>query len=355
MHGVVGCVLHIPIERHLDANTPAVQLSRSDVLLEDLLHLFEKVRRDPGDRAHLGGNLHLLSSVRLRLRDVALTHHQAEDGVAPVRCSDHIMSGIVEVRCADDAGQERRLRKGQGLRGTPEVRQRRRLDAVGAAAEINRVQIQLEDLFLRTAVGQLQRDDRLARLAQERRLVPDEGVLHVLLRDRAAALVTVTEDVRERRARDASDRDPGIAVEGAILGRDDRMLKIERHVAERDRDPIGVAVDRPDQVAVIVEDLGRLKLGDVVRAGDARERVSHEEEKNEQREWSEDEKGHPLLPATRPGKEAEKPAPSAPRSGAPGLSLPFLRDGHSYPGPIPTRESATSISDRSKNFVGVAV
>ena len=81
----------------------------------------------------------------------------------------------------------------------------------------------------------------------------------------------------------------------------------------------------------------------------------HEEEKNEQREWSKDEKGHPLLPAARPGKEAEKPAPSAPRSGAPGLSLPFLRDGHSYPGPIPTRESATGISDRSKNFVGVAV
>jgi hypothetical protein len=63
-----------------------------------------------------------------------------------------------------------------------------RVDPVGAAAEIDPVQVEFEDLVLREAPLQRQRQHRLAQLAAECAGVGEEDVAGELLSDRGAAL-----------------------------------------------------------------------------------------------------------------------------------------------------------------------
>ena len=65
---------------------------------------------------------------------------------------------------------------------------RRGVDAVGAAAEIDPVEIELEDLVLGELRLQRQRQDRLADLAAEGAVVGQEDVAGELLGDGRAAL-----------------------------------------------------------------------------------------------------------------------------------------------------------------------
>ena len=89
-----------------------------------------------------------------------------------------------------------------------EITPRRGVHAIGAAAEIDLVQIRFEDLILAQAALQRQRVDSFPDLAREAALRADEGELGELLGDGAAALDHVEgHDVFQGGAHDADGID----------------------------------------------------------------------------------------------------------------------------------------------------
>src|SRR6185295_981154 len=102
----------------------------------------------------------------------------------------------------DQTREERRFRERHVARGLAEVALRRRLDAVSAGAEIDAVEIEVEDLVLGIFPLEPYREDHLLQLALHGALLRQEQVLGELLRDGRAALRYATmQHVRADRAR----------------------------------------------------------------------------------------------------------------------------------------------------------
>src|SRR5690606_23308911 len=103
-----------------------------------------------------------------------------------------------------------------------EVEARGTADAVdrppAVLAEVDLVQVRLEDLLLRVAQLEADREHRLARLAPPGAFGREVDVLHQLLRERAAALDhPAAARVLERGGRGADRIDPGMPEEAAVL------------------------------------------------------------------------------------------------------------------------------------------
>ena len=136
---------------------------------------------------------------------------------------------------------------------------RRGLDAVGAAAEIDAIEIELEDLVLGEALLEPDRVDHLFELPRHGALGRQEQVLGELLGDGRAALDHGAGGcVAERRAHEPERVDAEMVVEAAVLGRDHRLGEVRRQHVEADmaaaQAPLG------EHGAVLGED------GDVGRA-----------------------------------------------------------------------------------------
>ena len=122
-----------------------------------------------------------------------------------------------------------------------EVEQRGRRDAVGADAEIDFVEVELEDLLLRERALDLHREQRFLDLAGHRHFVGQQEVLGDLLRDRGRALRTaagaVVLDVGQAGARDAREVDAAVLVEALVLGRDEGVDHKPRYCLDRQVEP----------------------------------------------------------------------------------------------------------------------
>ena len=188
-------------------------------------------------------------------------------------------------------------------RAVPEVRERGLLDAVGAVAEVDRVQVRLEDPALRPALRELPRERRLAHLAGNRLLVAVERVLDELLRDRGATLDDLLlADVRPERAPDPADVDAAVLPVAPVLDRDDRMAHPRIDLVEADESSgLGAAEDGEDArrparalarrgVDVAVDLLLELPAGIELRqlAGDRRDQPEAERDRAEKREDGEE-------------------------------------------------------------------
>src|SRR5581483_6528922 len=160
----------------------------------------------------------------------------------------------------------RRLRQAREQGGLPERElgrldieelARRGRDAVRAGAEVDVVQVQVEDLVLRELRLELEREDEFLRLALEASLRRQQQLLDDLLRDRARTLddLAVTH-VGDQRARDARDVDPGVAVEVGVLGGEKREANALRYVRQR-KEVAALDVELADPRAVRREDAGR--------------------------------------------------------------------------------------------------
>ena len=137
------------------------------------------------------------------------------------------------------AGQGRRLpgleHRGAGLGrgaaarvGGAEVGARRRLDAVGALAEVDRVEVLGEDFVLAPVALEPVGERRLAELLEDRAAaLGGERVLDELLGDRRAALGgALAEDVLDQGAADALEVDAVVRVEARVLDRDHGVLDV---------------------------------------------------------------------------------------------------------------------------------
>ncbi len=128
-----------------------------------------------------------------------------------------------------------------------------RLDPVGAVAEVDRVEVGGDDLFLRPLVRELVGERRLAQLLEDRAVrLGLQGVLDELLLDRRGALDgAFVLDVVDERARDAADVDAAVGLEALVLDRDHRLLDDPRDLFGGDDHPVLLA-EHADRVAEVV-------------------------------------------------------------------------------------------------------
>ncbi len=199
--------------------------------------------------------------------------------------------GVVRGRVRRDPGEQGGLGEGHVVGAVAEVDARRLLDAVGAVAEVDRVQVGLEDPLLRPALAQLPGQRRLAHLPADRALILEQRVLDELLRDRRAALDhLLLADVGPEGAPDAANVDAAVLPVAAVLDRDDRMAHQRVDVLVVDERPrlraaqhgehrvAVVGVD--DAVDLLLDLVARIELGDL--AGDRRDQAEAERDRAQQ-------------------------------------------------------------------------
>src|SRR5262249_27343146 len=133
------------------------------------------------------------------------------------------------------------------------------------------VEIKLQDLLLGQVRLEPDGEVGLLDLALERALVGQEQILGELLRDRGAALDDgVGAQVLDERAEGTEDVNPEMVEEAPVLGRDDRLDEMVRHLLQRHRvgttdaalaDLVAVAVEEGDGIVALASpiSLGRLE------------------------------------------------------------------------------------------------
>ena len=112
--------------------------------------------------------------------------------------------------------------------------------AVAVLAEVDLVEVGLEDLLLAVVELEQHRHHELGELARQRALRREEEVLHELLRDGAAALHALRAE-REHRARERARVEAVVRVVVVVLGGDQLLHQQRRHVAQSHEHPVLVS------------------------------------------------------------------------------------------------------------------
>ncbi len=203
------------------------------------------------------GDLHRL---RLRLfqllrRDGAVIGHALEHVIEPPLHALRIAIRVEISGPLDHGGEHGALRDGQVLGRFIEIALGRHLDAPHATAEIDRVEIELEDLVL--AVGALDAggEHDLAQLPLEIDPASDQEILGDLLGDgRAALRAPRIGEVADQRPDHAALIDAAMLVEALVLGGDEGLAHHGRDILERHPDaPPRLLADIGEALALPVE------------------------------------------------------------------------------------------------------
>ena len=177
-------------------------------------------------------------------RDELLFSHRAQHDVAPLAAPGRGGKRRPVVRRLNHAGDSGRLAERQVGDVFAEVESCGFGDPVHgkrtALAEIDVVEIQLEDLVLRCLALEDDRHVLLGELALERLGGREEKVLHQLLGDRAAAdqVPAIAAQVGDDRADGPDDVDAGMVVEAAIFDGQHRLHHPRRNRRQRDAAPL---------------------------------------------------------------------------------------------------------------------
>ena len=115
----------------------------------------------------------------------------------------------------------------------PEVEPGSGFDPIDTVAEIHLVAIEREDLPLRVALLDLDREDRFFDFSFGRLVVRQEQLSSELLRQRARAIHPALDDVFDERDDDTRNTEADVLVEGMIFGREDRLFKVRRYALVR--------------------------------------------------------------------------------------------------------------------------
>ena len=249
--------------------------------------------------------------------DEPLRAHLREHEVAALERAVVVRPRRQRRRRANQPGDERRLRQRERPRRLAEQMLRHRLDAVDARAQIDAVQIELEDLLLGQLRFDQQRDAAFLDLAAEGPDVGEEQRARELLRQRAAAFdPAAAADVAHDRAPEADRIDAGMMVEAAILDGDDGVLQVGRDLVERDVVPLLVEAEPRLAVRAVEHRVADAARQPMHRDGVARQPDAGDggaaDEQGQQRQRE------PVGPAARPQQAQRRspgrPSPSALRS-----------------------------------------
>jgi hypothetical protein len=144
------------------------------------------------------------------------------------------------------AREERRLLEREILRVHPEVRVGRSLDPVRLLAEIDVVEICLEDPVLAPVAIELDCEAGLGELPADRLLRAEVEVADELLLDRRRALrESARRYVAPQRPNDPDVVDPVVLVEPPVLDSDDRLLHDGADPVQRDGLAYPVCTEQP--------------------------------------------------------------------------------------------------------------
>ncbi len=239
---LVGQVLQPRIERRRHGQAVFVERLRPVLTLEVLAHFLHEERGDAGRLIGLPArdDWLLLGFVGPRLRDVVLVRHPLEHDVAAGHRPLHVHERTLPLGRLENAGDERRFLEAELLVRLVEVQAGRSLDAVGPVPHVHLVAVDREDVFLRVALLDLDRQDDLANLALEEFLLGQAELIEVardLLRQRARALIAAPfDDVDEGGDENAPDVHADVAFELRVFRRDDGLLQRRVDVVVADDD-----------------------------------------------------------------------------------------------------------------------
>ena len=236
---LVGIALQDRIQAGADRQAGFIDLVLAEALDQLTPDLFGEIGR--GEHLSLVALLQHdrlgFGRARLGLGDGADLGHAVDDIVAPAFGRVVMARRVVVGRPLDRAGQECRLRHAQLVDRLVEIDQRTGGDAIGAAAEIDLVQIELEDAFLRQRLLHTDGEDRFLDLAREAVLVAEQHVLRDLLGDgRGADLAPALADMHEildGGAHHGRGIDAAMGEELAILGRQHGLDHARRNGRDR--------------------------------------------------------------------------------------------------------------------------
>ena len=238
VEGPGGDALEPAVERRAHGEAALVELLGAVAALEVLAHFLEVVRREAGlarriaagddrPRLGLGGRVG---------GEEAFVGHPVERVVAPPERCRRVDVGALPGVALQDAGDHRRLVDRQVLDRLAEVELRRRLDAVGAVAEVHLVAVEREDLLLGVALLDLHREQQLLDLALPGLLVGEEQLAGELLGQRAgAAGLAHLDQVGDDGAGQPGEAQPEVLEEAGVLGGEDGLAHLQRDVVVAQR------------------------------------------------------------------------------------------------------------------------
>ena len=263
--GIFCHLLHRGVDGGLDGQTALKEHVGRELLLQQLLNIGDKVglrvyvdaaARDFG---HVEGDGLGLCGIVLLLRNVAQAQHVVEDLVAARQCQIGIDRGVVLRRRVGKADEQRGFAQGEVGGALGQVGLGCGLDAVGAVAVIDGVEVHHEDLVFGVHVLHLDGDVGLAHLTLDGRvelLLLQDGVAHQLLGDSRGAFVPAAEGCH-RSARDTPQVDTAVLVEALILDVNGALQHVGGDLVLGDGLAV-LRVETRDLVAVAVDDLGGL-------------------------------------------------------------------------------------------------
>ena len=168
--------------------------------------------------------------------DALLLLHQGQDQVATRARLTGIPARVVQARALRQSGQQGGLGE---TRRDAEVVTGRGLDPPGTVAEVDVVQVQLQDLVLAEAALDVLRDPDLQQLAPERPSLAGDAVRECIAgelhREGAGSLLDLAGlEVGHQRAQDPAHVDRPVLVEAPVLGGQERLRHEPRQRLQRD-------------------------------------------------------------------------------------------------------------------------
>ena len=263
LHGGLGGLLVGGVNRGVDLEAALDDGVGAEVALQHALHVVGPVgvgallvqvgvTKVELDGLGLGGVVVLLG-------DVAQAQHVVQDLVAALEAGAGVHGRVVVGGRVGQADERGGLGQREVARVLVEVGLACGLDAVGAVAVVDGVEVHHQDLVLGVHLLHLDGDVGLAHLALEglvELLVGQDGVAHELLGDGGGALGAAGE-LREHGAHDACRVDAVVLVEALVLNVHGALEHVVGHMVLRDGLAV-LQVERGDGVALRVVDLARL-------------------------------------------------------------------------------------------------
>ena len=193
------------------------------------------------------------------------------DGGAVLPGVGPFILGIVKGRVVGDGDDTGTLRRRQVLGGLTKIVFRCRFHAAAAAAQIDHIQVQLQNLAFRVVLFKFQRPEDLLDLAVDGILILAGHVFQHLLGDGGAAIAIVAAGEGQQRSAQGPLPVYTVVTEKAlVLNGHRRLPQIGRHIVDVDQDTVLLPVDLLElhpliALLVLIIDHGALGHGVVLR------------------------------------------------------------------------------------------